>query len=354
MKDKTFYTGKPKRKTWLGKLIVAFLGLATAVGITVGLVHTNDTPPAMPDAPIDGRSFVGVSGSVAFTIDPLSDTSLCDSLAGLGINVFKWIGPQMGDYDWTTGKLDTGGGYVATLEQLAVFTKRTGCYVIIGLNMFKSCDFNIACILHADSLGIKLIGCEAGNEINNVDNPGRLKYPNVSVYCDTLRSWIPKLKTSFPDLKICGVGENKRYPGGEHWNDSVLAAGADVVSTHIGVDPIDYISNDILDTARLDSILNIDWIKTGMAALPVDKKWATETNWKYSPKEIISIISSENKYKSTLYILNWLSAKKLPVVCVRASTGDKQGAFVVTKGLKHTYTIVRGETGQAIYDFLHK
>lgn len=295
------------------------------IGVAIGTVaiffigkHAIENNTATINLPI----LYGFNCNISHTPRSYDYIPFDDSINSLHPDILRIPSGIMNDFNW---RIDT-----PTIRDLNILYSHTSIDLIIGLNMIS--DSIKGQIQFLDSLSAPKKFIELGNEFNNLNNEGRIKYPNGIVYGIDCAKWIDSIKHHYPHAIIGVIGENKSYPENKNWNEDVMSqCNPDAFTYHCYIEPDSFIISGILDTVKLKQQIHLDWDNSGLEY--TDKPvLITECNYKYSDKTGVSNLSEGNKELSTFYILKYLSELPLVrIICVNGLVSSKQGAFNVTK-----------------------
>ncbi|NNC98758.1 MAG: hypothetical protein HKN85_01115 [Gammaproteobacteria bacterium] len=158
-------------------------------------------------------------------------------------------GTQSNYWDWKRGKFTRkkiGVAWVAAKNPARVKIKdyakaihKSSITPIFVLNMLTSnLKKQVSALKKFQRYGVRIQFVELGNEFYQ-DIPDHLsRYPTVDDYLDEAESYVAKLRTTFPGVKIAVIGNTRErnYDRGNSWNKALAKrnlAGADAVTMHI-------------------------------------------------------------------------------------------------------------------------
>ena len=345
-------------------LFVALLSVITVGGYFVinSSNNSNEPIPEKTDVVADDTSKPTSAGKVLFGFNanlsnsPLNyaDVTFRKDIAKLRPQIIRWPGGSVSnDFNPFTGKADDGSGTANKIEDLALMVKETGCDVMFVLNMVThTLDENLRVLKKAQSLGIPVRFVELGNEYNNINSPGRKKYPTPTDYANECVKWIQAIKAEFPGVEFGVIGENKGYKGAKTWNEDVLKVlGRYNVHLvyHCYPNPNDFSRNGMVDFRKLDSLLVEDLRVSGF-----DRQqhfWVTEFNVKYSDKQgVTARLDPKEHQRALLHLAKFLADKGADILCVHNLTG-KEGVFNVKQ--KKIELMPTGFAMQHLLDSIH-
>lgn len=288
--------------------------------------------------PIDsGNISYGYHGLWNFAGRPLTNAEVLDSLNTLAnFQLYRWPGGTLSNtFQWQTGTDSlTATPEVNTLLDLkALYDKRAGATdIVYCLNICtRPLSDQLNMLHYADSIGLPVHYLEAGNEINIPTSLAHTIFTTAKQYADTCAVWMAAIKAVYPDVLFGVVGENKYWS--KKWNDTMLSINPDALITHLGPNPVDFVTDSVADLSKLETALMDQWNVSGMGNVTTVPTWVTEFNYNFDDD---IQMNEQNRIITTLYLLRRVTELisqtnqgGTKLMCVRGIEGQKEGAFEV-------------------------
>ena len=169
----------------------------------------------------------------------LTSTDTIELLKGFNPKIIRYPGGAVTHkWDWQTGQTVDGLGTDDTthlIGDVKLLADALGSEVIFVLDILNSSLQNQIDMLNAANVPIKYI--ELGNELYLTDYDS--DYPTGVDYANACNTWIPTLRTEFPDAKIgvCMIGRTGNAQRQLDWNqdivDTILPVDAHIYHIYI-------------------------------------------------------------------------------------------------------------------------
>ena len=259
-------------------------------------------------------------------------TNVENLIDSLNTHIFRYPGGTVTHkWDWRTGRLTNGGsandithliGDVKTLADV------TGGKVTFVLDVINGTIQDQIDMLHAANVPIEYI--ELGNELYAPEYANVL--PTGASYADTINSWVPTLRTTFPNAKIgavmIGRFVGQSNPRSNTWNQDVYNNITEPVDAHIYHV---YISNKVNGGAGEDAVGRLSRLDRVYINDSAVETWITE----YGDKG--------QNFNETLKLADALEAAPYNATvmlnhCIIASSGKFTKIEDTGNGIDYTFT----------------
>ncbi|WPR71966.1 hypothetical protein SLW70_02210 [Flavobacterium sp. NG2] len=255
-----------------------------------------------------------------------STSNIVPLIESLKPKIFRYPGGTVAHkWNWRTGRTSDGGSasnVTHLIGDVKTLADATGAKVTFVLDVVHSSVEDQIEMMQAANVPVEYI--ELGNELYATEY--EVEFPTGKEYADTINSWVPKLRTEFPNAKIGAVmigrlgGPNNTRAN--EWNTKVhqnITQSVDAYIYHV------YMNNSEGTTARLQRLDDVFILNSNK------ETWVTEygdKNQDYNEAIKLADLLTGAPYNTKL-LLNH---------CVYAKSGDFTKFVDTGNGTTFTYT----------------